>query len=130
MESVLNKLPKDVLIKLIATVETDTSSKYKEQIAELTEYRDLCEMLIGKDQFYIERCCAGENMKKATGFSLADVYCKTRCTVGNSRSGVLFYDNFANYERCDNCSDCFCKVHVNDHMIQNVNGSFVCKNGC
>lgn len=131
MESTLNKLPKDILIKLISTIEKMTSEKYCEQLLELQQYQNLCELLIEDDRMYIERCSSGPDGRKQNGYLHRDSkYCKTMCQAGCSRSGYVAYNNQGHYERCAECSDAFCNEHVKEFLSLNDNGEYKCKNGC
>lgn len=131
MESVSNKLPKDILIKLISTIEKMTSEKYEEQLLDLQQYLDLCELLVEDDWMYIEYCCSGPGGHKQMGhLDRGSKYCKTICQVGNSRSSSVAWDNSGHYERCVECADAFCDEHVKEFLSLNDNGEYKCKNGC
>lgn len=52
----LHDLPKDMLVKLVSTIEEETKKKYEDEIRKLRIRESLCNKFLQETGFHIEKC--------------------------------------------------------------------------
>ena len=111
----LYKLPKDILVKLIATIREDEAKRYEKELAELREFKAEHVCYLCDEILYEERRQCGECMKwtcQSCGLNWgpSDYWFCDSCAICYNCDGELEegYYNETRSAICGNCSNPLC----------------------
>lgn len=106
----LYKLPKDILVKLITTIQEQTKKQLREDVKKeySSQLRNVFEKMVLGGQCYVSRC----------SYIDCDKY------IVNDEGGNKLYSNSENFSTCYNCFVVLCEDHLSD--MNKIDGELYC----